>query len=553
MRRLIALVGVAMLACAAPAEARTTCRSGKAIYKQRGVRLFVVIIRDTGDTYGRLYICSRKLRRPVRVADSGGIDVERFGVFGRQGNRVVFHDTTCGEEECGSTVGWVDVNSGRTRQDSVGIRYSGPADAVVGRRGEMAVLVSVEEEAFANPGGARDLGYVAHLATRGKRGFAKERALAWTRGYAKRSLAFRGSTVSWRGGGETRAVPLAGERVSCTSGTTRHVQGTTRLFDVVRRKPAASLLLMCEQGATAPVELARSRADYARFRLGPRVGERVPFVLGESGIGTLDAATGKPAYTRLVGLSLVDTALAADGRQAFAGWRIRKGSSNTHAIIGRLEATGWTALASDNGYSPGSLAIDGDVATWKDGTDARRVPLAGEQPVTCASGEALFGDPGGTRVFQAFATAPPAAELYGCLPGGAGPVRLLTAPAETAWKVFDRGTQNGRRLIVASPAREADRGHVVSWTATGDGAVRAGALTGTAYIGDAVVSADGRLAMLRNGAIKYFALAGPGALAPERTLATISSRDGYKAKSLRLNETTVTWKTERGADRSVSL
>jgi len=549
MRRVLALAVVGTLVCAAGSEARTTCRSGEAVYKQRGVRLFVVFVTDRyGESFNRLYACSRKLRRPVRVEDGGGVTDGDFAAHGRRGNRVAFSLNVASEAGGGTTVGWVDVNSGRVRSgDLAGDNESGVQALAIGRRGEMAVAAFTPEE----------VSRVGYLAIRGKRGFRKERLLAWTgRPFTKGSLALAAGSVTWSAGGVKRSVPVGGEAASCTTGTTRAMFGPTRVFDVVRQRPRGSLLLACPPGAQTRVELARTSQPFELpdFLARTRAGDRVPFIAGTSTIGTLDVMAGTLVHTRLAGLLIFDTALAADGRQAFAAVR-KRGAFDGQRVIGRLHGTAWTALATigtrhSSPTFPVALAMDGDAVTWKTEDVLRRVPLTGEQPITCASGTELLAK-GGARVFEVLATAPPSAELYGCLPGAAAPVRLLGGDVATTWAVFDFGEQNGRRLIHASPGTETNRGHIVWWTPSGE--VRSGALTSKEYVRDAVLSADGRVAVARDASITYFALGAPGTFAPERRLAKISSRDGYKKRSLRLTDTTVTWRTERGAARSAPL
>ncbi|MDA0173768.1 hypothetical protein OJ998_32000 [Solirubrobacter taibaiensis] len=408
---------------ASAAQART-CRDGKTVYRQAGVRVF--------SHGGGFWACGKATRRPVHLASYTG-PYGSFKVLGRRSGKVIFVFEFSGEGGGEDTsVGWFDGKRARGGQ-LAGHVSNDVLDVVVASDGGMGVISSLGEDA-----GVR-VGYLAP-----GRG---ELVLATIDGrYAPRSLTFTTGGLRWRADGQTRTVPLTGEPLSCTAGTTLLEHEGARLFEVF--KGDRDRLAACLPADTTPRILASTSVrDQDPWTLDSvkRAGSRVAFLANDR-IGLLDGPTisvmRPPGYDELD-----DVALATVGPPVFA--------SQGHVL--RLDGT---SIASLGGViEPGTLALtdDGRV-TWRNADGrAQNVPLAGEPTLTCTSGTTLL-DKDGLRVFEVHTDA---TRLYGCTPGLPEPALLLAQGAGERVVELTRQhglialyvvSRRGDRVIVLGPA-----------------------------------------------------------------------------------------------------
>lgn len=352
-------------ALASVAQARTSCRDGRTVHKRAGVRVFEVS-RSTVDAW---YACGRRSRRPVRLyavqAGYGG-----FSVLGRTAGKLVFVGSASGEgggEQ--TTVGWFDGRRARSGDLAGGVSNE-VLDVVVARNGGIGVAVASDAEEDEDT----RVGYLAP-----GRG---ELALAVVgRGYVRGSLAFAGRALRFsRADGVSRAVPLTGERVTCTAGATLLEHAGARLFEVLPNRRArrggfqADVLAACLPGDARPRELAVSEIyhqSHWEIRSLKRVGTRVAFLAGRDAVGMFDGVGLQ--FARPKGMTDVyDVGVGSAGPVVFAGRAFDNGTDLVATLAGqRLAPLGGDLV-------PGSLAVtdDGHV-TWRttDGT-ARSVPIA---------------------------------------------------------------------------------------------------------------------------------------------------------------------------------
>jgi hypothetical protein len=452
-------------------------------------------------------------------------------VLGRRAGKVLFVSAFSGEGGGEDTrVGWFDGRIARSGALAGGVSNE-VRDVVVSKAGGVGVVASLEADE-----GTR-VGYLAP----GRRGLRDELGLATVGGrYPRGSLAFDGDALTWRtADGGSRTVPLTGEPVACTSGTTLLEHAGTRVFEVLpdRRAPRglqADVLAACGPGERAPRELARSELhDQAHWtiRSVKRAGARAVFLAGSSGVGLFDGPV--LTFTRLAPAAVFDVAVGATGPAVFAG------NVDGRELVALVSGEPLATLG--GGVTPGSLAVtdDGRVS-WRTARGVgQSVPLAGETALTCASGTTLL-DRDGVRVFERSAGD---ATLYGCAPG-------LPAPAELrrggGWTVLELAREHGFVALYAA-------GRTDAVVAFGPGGVRVGTPgPSAAYAGirDAAIAPDGRVALaLRAGGrwtVTAFTPAGR-----ERVLAR--PRDGVTPGSLGFDGRRVTWRSGAGAPRARSV
>jgi hypothetical protein len=188
-------VAAAVLA-AAPADAAferpRSCRSGEGIFREGPVRLFRTEGTIAGEQAFRFYVCSARIRRPRLFNEtSPGLD-ETISTLRRSGRRVAFVSTLIGGESFDQVLGWVDLNTGRSRL--TGIRDEDEGATVLAvvpdARGGIAYL----QEAFDD--GAQRIGY-ARVFRNGQLGVPRPRALVADSPVVPRSLAVSGTTITW--------------------------------------------------------------------------------------------------------------------------------------------------------------------------------------------------------------------------------------------------------------------------------------------------------------------------------------------------------------------
>ncbi|MDA0173767.1 hypothetical protein OJ998_31995 [Solirubrobacter taibaiensis] len=481
---LLTLIVFGLLASAA--EART-CRDGTTVYREAGFRVF-----KAGPAW---YGCGKDTKSPVRLYTAEGED--EFRVLGRRAGRLLFVDNF--NPEGGgdiATVGWFDgrrIGLG----ELAGGSYNKVLDVVVAPDGGMGVAVETND----HDSGTR-VGYV-----RPHRSEARplELALAVISGYAKGSVTFTdgGGALTWRhaDGRVGRSVPLTGEPVTCTSGTTVAENAGTRVFEVLpdRKQPGsasqADVLAVCEPGATTPRELESHGVDgqnHFALRSLARAGSRVAFVAGNRSVGLLDGPAldfkSLPDFFELHEIAMGDA-----GEPVLAG-QLKAGGN----VIARYSGEAFAAIGGD--LAQGSLALTGDRVTWRTTQGyAQSAPLAGETTLDCGSGTTIF-DAGGVRVFVVLDRV---TRELGCALGASEPVELRGA----IWRLNELA--RGRRL----------RGVAI----TPDGTVALAAKIGTRW----VFSVLGR---------------------KEQVLATRT--DGFAVGSLSIDGERVRWRNRAGGVRS---
>ena len=561
MTRVLLVLAVVVVVFAPAAEAAETraCRSGSTIYKRDGVRVFT----DSRRYEDYWYACGPRSRRPTRLyaAEAG---YAGLSVTSRSGDRVLFEAAFSGEgggED--RTLGWFDLRTLEARSGELAGAVSNDVrDVVVAAGGAIGVVA-----AFEGDHGVR-VGYLAAGAR--KPALTDEFVLSMAGGrYVKGSLAFADSerSLTWRlESGEARSVPVAGEKVACTSGTTVAESDGVRVFEVLPRRKTergfqADILAACARGATTPRELAISDVydqDHWERRALKRAGSRTAFVVNDGGVGMIDGASGEVRFEPQAANSLSDVALGVDGPLVVAAPTVQGGKEN--ADILRLSAEGATSfarpvmLAQGGQLADGSLAVGDDgLVTWqtKDGA-TRSTPLAGVTTVDCRSGMALLAK-NGLRVFHVLPAGAADTRLYACPPGAAAPVELAGVSG-AQWKVYELQREDGRFALWLTDDDKALR--VVSFTAT-PGSARAGAPRELPWYWDredVAIAPDGRVAFAhrygRKWRVSVLALAGAAALQTERLIAT--PKDGVKSGSLAFSAdgTRVTWRNRAGARRS---
>ena len=171
-----------------PAASRT-CDSRERLYRSGAIRIF---FRTVGNIE-RFYLCSEQLRRPKLFLEKNPWTHPPIYGFRRFGRHLMFWIDWGGEEDTRG-IGWVDLRTGRQMDVEVegGLEVD---EAVVGPDGAIAVRAG-KELRYAIPG-RRSLHSLRFLAT-------------ISNGTpAKRSLAIRGSNVTWRTTtGQTGSVPV---------------------------------------------------------------------------------------------------------------------------------------------------------------------------------------------------------------------------------------------------------------------------------------------------------------------------------------------------------
>jgi hypothetical protein len=353
---------------ASAAEART-CRDGKTVYQQAGVRVF--------SQDGGFWACGKATRRPVHLASFTG-PYGSFKVLGRRSGRVIFVFEFSGEGGGEDTsVGWFDGR--RARAGQLAGRVSNEVlDVVVATNGGMGVVSSLGEDA-----GVR-VGYLAPgrdelvLATIGGR-------------YAQRSLAFTTGGLRWRSAdGQTRTVALTGEPLSCTAGTTVLEHEGARLFEVF--KGDRDRLAACRPGDATPRILAStSVGDQDPWKVDSvkRAGSRVAFLANDR-IGLLDALTitvmRPPGYD-----ALDDIALATAGPPAFA--------SQGHVLRLRHDPARHDGLRVFEGIVAHAIRLFGcatgattPLELWQGGRGSKVFELAHEHGLIARDGVLVFGE-----------------------------------------------------------------------------------------------------------------------------------------------------------------
>ena len=443
VKRFLILILTGACVIAPPAEAakkKHTCRSGSTIYKHNGVRVF-----EDGGFNGAWFACGPRSRRPTPLYSSEA-SYGQLSVFGRDGEKVLFVAEFSGEgggED--TTVGYFDARTSTARSgDLAGGGSNVVRDLVVAPDGGIGVVSGVYEDSDAGV----TVGYLAPSA----RKLRDELVLSLAgKGYVERSLAFASGSLTWRAGEQTRSAPLAGETITCTSGTTLIESDGARVFEVFPRRKTdrgfqADVLAGCDAGSATPRELAVADVHdqwYWEPRALKRAGSRVAFLAGYRGIGLLDGGTVR--FATLDGLGgLDDVAVGPTGDVVFAGLSGEGGFSQR--MIARWTGGKWERLAAQGGdLVDDSLAVgdDGRV-TWqtKDGF-AQAVPLAGETTIDCQAGTTLL-DRDGWRVFEVMPAGGADIRLYGCAPGIA-PVQLATASRTGSWKAVVLAREQRRR------------------------------------------------------------------------------------------------------------
>lgn len=545
MTRLLPLLLLALVFVpAAEAAKPPTCRSGETVYKRDGIRVFEQLRRD-GEYW---YACGPRSRRPTYLwaaeAGYGGLSVT-----GRGDELILFEAAFSGEGGGEHRwLGWFDARTSRARSGELaGAVENEVRDVVLSAGGALGVVSAYEDDY-----GVR-VGYLAPSRKRGE--LTTERVLSMVGGrYANGSLAFADDdrALTWRlTSGETRSVPVAGEKVTCTSGTTVAESNGTRVFEVFPRRRTergfqADVLAACSPGS-APRELAVSDVydqDHWEPRVVKRAGTRVGFVVNEGGAGVIDGATGVVRFAPRVAGWLSDVALGPEGPLVVAD------GNGSIARLGDKGAAGLgrpVLLAKADGLMEGSLAVADGLVTWqaKDGTPGS-TPLGGLPVVDCASGLTLLREDG-LRVFTVLPAGAPDTRLYACPPGAAAPIEL-SGLSGANWTVSEILREGGRSVL---------------WIDDGDRQQRVVSLGADARVGvprrlpwywdleDVATAPDGRVAFAqrygRKWRISVFGLAGAGALKRERLLA--KPTDGVKAGSLAFDGTRVTWRNRKGARR----
>jgi hypothetical protein len=356
---------------AAEAGNKRTCRSGSTIYKRDGVRVFQDSRRD-GDYW---YACGPRSRRPTYLYSAEG-GYAGLSVTGRRGDRVLFEAAFSGEgggED--RTLGWFDARRSQARSGELaGAVANEVRDVVLAADGGIGVVAAFEDDH-----GLR-IGYLAPSARR--RELTDERVLSVAGGrYDKDSLAFADGdrSLTWRlDSGEARSVPVAGEKVTCTSGTTVAESDGVRVFEVLPRRKTdrgfqADVLAACVRGATTPRELAVSDVhdqDHWERRALKRAGSRTAFLVGDGGVGMIDGASGDVRFEPQAASWVHDIALAADGPLVIADDTIEAGRQNANILrVGEQGATAFgrpVLLAEGGEFVDGSLAVgDGGLVTWQ--------------------------------------------------------------------------------------------------------------------------------------------------------------------------------------------
>ena len=359
---------------------KRTCRSGSTVYKHDGVRVF-----EDGGFDGEWFACGPRSRRPTPLYSSeasyGGLSV-----VGQSAGKTLFVAEFSGEgggEQ--TTVGWFDARTSRARSgDLAGDVSNDVRELVVAPDGGIGV---VEAEATDYDGGIR-VGYLAPSPRKGE--LRDELVLSAAGGpYVKRSLAFAdgGRSLSWRlADGRTRSVPLAGEAVTCTSGTTLVESGGARVFEVFPRRKTergfqADVLAACDRGATTPRELGVTDVyDQQQWiaRSVRRSGSRVAFLAGYTRHRDDRRRRRHGALRRAEGPSSrsSESRSAPPGRRCSPA-RAHEDGQIAQPMIARLTGGG-LGRARDPGRRrlvDGSLAVGDDaLVTWqtKDGAHAVR-------------------------------------------------------------------------------------------------------------------------------------------------------------------------------------
>ena len=523
MLRLILFLSIAFVVLAPAAEARS-CRDGRTVHKDADVRVFF-----TGDDW---YACGPHTRKPVWLYSAEG-GYGSFHVHGRFQDKVIFVGSFSGEGGGEyTTVGWFDGRRARRGELASGVSDD-VLEVVVAPGGGIGVVSTFDHE---YPEIGTRVGYI----TPGRR----ELGLATVGGtYVPGSLAFSadGRALSWHDD-HARSVPITGERVTCTSGTTLLEHGGARVFEVLpnrRARPGgfqADVLAACLPGDSRPRELAVSELefqDHWTLRARKPAGARVVFLAGADGIGVFDG----PAltFTRPKRVHYVyDVALGASGPPVYAGHSYEDGKYVATLAGQRLATTGGEV-------ERGSLAVSDDGrVTWRTSSGvAQSAPLAGETTLTCSSGTTLL-DRDGVRVSEVVG---PRMRLLGCAPGITAPVTLLRGGRTSSWEVYELARAHGFVALRTFGTGE----QIVTF---GPGGVRRGSPDPEAWIRDLALAPDGRVALaLRRG--RRWRIATFTASGRQRVLARPA--DGYTARSLAFDGARVTWRNARGAARGVSL
>lgn len=558
---LISAVLLAFIPAAAEAAKPPTCRSGTTVYEQGGVRVF---LDDRDDE--RWYACGPSTDKP-RLLWSVQPPYGAFEVTTRIGDKLIFEGEGWGEGGGENTsVGWFDARTSEVRLGELAGGVSNkPYEVVVAADGSLGLVVGAEEAEF-----ALRVGYLARSSTPGA--LQPELVLATPgRGRVKGSLAFADAdrTLTWAlDDGGARRLPVTGEAVTCTSGTTLVEAGGTRVFEVLpARKTArgfqADVLAACPPGATTPRELAVSDVydqDHWDVLASGRTGERVAFRVGWSGIGLVDGTTGEVRFVEPRNITGVkDVAVSAAGEVVFTGMETIDG--HTSKFVARLTnptATsfrGWERLATLGGEDTetGSFAVTEDARViWRveDGLP-QSIPLAGETVAGCGSGTTLI-ERDGLRVAEWLPARARHAQLLACVPGAVTPVPLLRGPRHASWAVTEVSRKGGRVAVYAASEGHLDWDHVVGFAA---GWARAFEVDGERLsarsIRDAAVRLDGRVAVAVRSSKRWrVSLLRNGR---ERVLAR--PRDGLRVGSLwfTADSRQVQWRNRAGRWRQVPV
>ncbi len=171
-----------------PAASRT-CDSKERLYRKGPVRVFM---RTVGNIE-RFYLCSKQLRKPKLFLEKNPWTFPPIYGF-RQSERHLMFWIDWGGEEDTRGLGWVDLRSGQQMDLTVDAELE-VSEAVVGRDGAIAARAG-SELLYARPGrrSLHGLRFLARI-TNGEP--------------VKRSLAIRGSNVTWRTtAGDEGSVPV---------------------------------------------------------------------------------------------------------------------------------------------------------------------------------------------------------------------------------------------------------------------------------------------------------------------------------------------------------
>ena len=281
-----------VLACfflvAQSAEA-TTCRSGKTIYKDAGMRVFY-----QSSDYS-LYGCG-KGGKPVFLYSTDGA-IGDLEIRGKQDGRLVFVTwiTTEGADTF-TTVGWFD---GRRAFSALlaGMTPNKVLDAVVALDGGIAVASAETRVGYLAPGTKKELG------------------LSPARGYKRGSLAVRDGIVSWQDV-IARSVPATGEPVSCTGGQTLVSSDGVRVFEALRGTD--DVLGACVGGALQELGVKDPEDDTTWApQFIASAGARTAFAAGPIAVVTIDGAVSVQRLSDISGID--DVAIGAAGPAVFAG------------------------------------------------------------------------------------------------------------------------------------------------------------------------------------------------------------------------------------------